>query len=500
MHQAPGNVAGGLPPQARPPGPGARSRALEPYANNSRTQDSGPGTEPPSQRGRAWNPRPIYTLSPDASQALGFGDPTSEATSHADATARGFWTEVADYYDFRTRPRAALGDEGASTLGGRKRADRLRYCNRRRPALAVVDGADVVGIGHQGCSDRVCPSCQAEKSREDGELLRSWWERRQEMRGDDGGDPFLFVTLTDRKADRDVAGLDDVLAQLLASWRSCTNSKDRRRYRQWTRFVSGGLRVVEVTYSAKGDKNRDGSVVKYSGWHPHLHVLIELQTPPAGQSWDSWRAAFERFLRSSWYEHTRAAGPSGQHFAAVDRNRVGQLTKYCVKPFAVTEDNREIARECMEVLSSRRLTAGFGLWKGWRSEAEQLRVKTTRDRPQIYLASRFLESLWQIEHHQGVEHQLVSMVSPDKLTCRTRSWAQLRAAIEGDPRTIYAKLADVTGADAERQEAIERIALMQQTQQTQRRQAAQARPATPRAAASAIPPEAPRPSVVSAAG
>lgn len=391
---------------------------------------------------------------------MGFGDPTSEATAHADATARGFWTEVADYYDFRTRRRAAHGDDGASTLGGRKRADRLRYCNRRRPALAVVEGADVVGIGHQGCSDRVCPSCQAEKSREDGELLRAWWERRQEIRGGEteqrppeasepaawSANPFLFVTLTDRKADRDVSGLDDVLAQLLASWRSCTNSKDRRRYRQWTRFVAGGVRVVEVTYSAKGDKNRDGSVVKYSGWHPHLHVLIELRTPPAGQSWTSWRAAFERFLRSSWYEHTRAAGPSGQHFAAVDRNRVGQLTKYCVKPFAVTEDNREIARECMEVLSSRRLTAGFGGWKGWRGEAEQLRVKTTRDRPQIYLSSRFLESLWRIEHDQGVEHQLVSLVSADGLHAHTRSWSKLRADIEADPRTIYAKLADVTGA------------------------------------------------------
>lgn len=506
MPQEPCHDAAPQGSQARPAGPGARSSALEPYANNGCNYDSRPGTEPaiPSPR-RAWNPRPIYTLSPAASLALGLGDPSSEATAVANATSRGWWTEVADYFDFRTRSRRD------GTLGGRKRANRIRYCGRKRAALAHYDGRELFGIGHQGCQDRMCPSCQVEKSREDAKLLRAYFDDRQDTRAgtetdkrpahdrwDDGPmpwtvDPFLFVTLTDRKEDSETHGLVDVLAQLLDSWRAVTNAANRKRHRVWRSFVRGGMRVVEVTHSAKGKRNRDGSQVKYTGWHPHLHLLIELRTPPAGVSWAEHRAAFEQWLRAEWYGNTRAAGPRGQCFVSVDRARVGQLAKYCVKPFAVGDSNRNVARECMESLDGRRLMAGFGSWKGWRKAAEQLVEKAKGCPATVMLATTLLD--WDVRLSEQVEGHTVCFVPVTQETSIVRSWATVRAAIEGDPRTIYQKIAAlVAGERAEEvDEAKDRIKLMQQT-------AGQAPRARPPAAGSAIPPEPPAPSSVSAAG
>lgn len=390
----------------------------------------------------------------------------------ANAESRGWWTEVADYFDFRTRCRKD------GTLGGRKRANRIRYCGRKRAALAHYGGEEMFGIGHQGCQDRMCPSCQVEKSREDAKLLRAYFEDRTETRfgsetdkrpRDDGPaawnvDPFVFVTLTDRKEDRDTHGLVDVLVELLDSWRAVTNAANRKRHREWRRFVAGGMRVVEVTYSAKGKKNRDGSVVKYSGWHPHLHILIELRTPPPGVSWAEHRAAFEQWLRGEWYGNTRGAGERGQCFVDVDRARVGQLAKYCVKPFAVGDSNREVARECMEALDGRRLMAGFGSWKGWRKVAEQLVAPEAGCAATVYLATTLLD--WDVRLETQVEGHTVQFVPVSQETSIVRSWATVRAAIMADPRTIYQKLAAKTAGerDEEVAEARERIDHMMRTQ------------------------------------
>jgi len=448
--------------QARPPGPGARGQLLEPYANNGCNYGSRPRPEEhPLSHGRAWNPRPIFTLSPAASSALGLGDPTSEATAVADATTRGWWTEIADYYDLRTRT-------------GRRRANRIRYCGRKRAALAHYAGEEMFGIGHQPCQDRMCPSCQVEKARDDAKLLRAYFEDREETRaGNDSDrrprdtgpatwdvDPFVFVTLTDRKEHAELYELAEVLDQLQDSWREVTNAANRKRHAQWRRFVAGGMRVTEVTYSKRGDKNKDGSRVKYTGWHPHLHVLVELRAPAPGVSWAAHRAAFEQWLRGEWYANTRAAGPRGQYFVGVDRQRVGQLAKYCVKPFAVGNSNRDVARECMQSLEGRRLMAGFGTWKGWRKVAEQLVAPAQGCGAVVMLATTLLD--WDVRLEAQVEGHTLTFVPPSQATCVTRRWATVRAAIQADPRTIYQKVKARTEGerDTEIREAMDRIELM----------------------------------------
>jgi hypothetical protein len=277
------------------------------------------------------------------------------------------------------------------------------------------------------------------------------------------------VTLTVRKEDRDTHGLVDVLAQLLDCWRAVTNAANRKRHQQWRRFVVGGMRVVEVTYSPRGKRNRDGSVVKYSGWHPHLHLLIELRAPPAGVSWAEHRAAFEQWLRAEWYGNTRAAGPRGQCFVAVDRARVGQLAKYCVKPFAVGDSNREVARECMESLDGRRLMAGFGSWKGWRKIAEQLVAPESGCAATVFLSTTLLD--WDVRIAEQDQHPMrkgshtLTFVPASQAVSIERSWDTVRDAIIADPRTIYQKIAALAGGerDEEIAEARDRIALMVQT-------------------------------------
>jgi hypothetical protein len=375
------------------------------------------------------------------------GDPETQAVLAEAARIRGWYTEVADYFNLRTKVR----DDGS---GGRQRAHRLRYCGRLRAATAMVSGRMVVGIGHQGCRDRMCPSCQAERARQEARLLRDHFDARREIRGTD--EPFLFVTLTGLKQDRDVAGLADALDERMASWRRLTNSAYRAQYKKWCAFVRGGLRVVEVTYSEAGTMRRDGTRVAYSGWHPHVHALVELRDPPPGVTWVEWRARFGVWVVAAWCERSPGAKSVAQKVLSVDSHRVGQLCKYVVKPFHLGLRNREVARECMTSLVGRRMMAGFGDWRGWKKEAAETNPKA--EGPDVWLASSVLD--WHVRAESLVEEQDVQFSSPSGTATRTLLWSEVRERIRADPRTIWAKVRGLTGEGE--QEAKDRIEELEQ--------------------------------------
>lgn len=144
------------------------------------------------------------------------------------------------------------------------------------------------------------------------------------------------------------------------------------------RYFAGGIWFVEVTWSWAGMPRPDGTSVKYSGWHPHLHGLLELTEPPEEMvtalgldaARAKWRVLATQALLKHWNALDTSSRRSAQRVERVDAQRVGQVCKYPLKPFGF--ENPARAREAALALAERRMHDAWGTWRGWRKIADQL--------------------------------------------------------------------------------------------------------------------------------
>jgi hypothetical protein len=297
-------------------------------------------------------------------------------------------------------PREQLDRDGMTELRQRaigwvqglttKVTARSRTSKPRDRALAIAECGRPTAVYSRGkywiagkaCGDRACPRCAFKRSRGLAVEMREVAQRRRAH-----GRTLWFVTLTQPKPNTLAPAV--AIDSAMRAWRRLTNPKTSRGASFHAQF-SGCVRAMEVTWSPRGKRRRDGSVVPYDGWHAHFHVLLE------GGSRSS-----VRWLLDEW---SRIVGGNlgAQDAQLADDRRIGQLCKYVVKPL-VQDVPVHLCRELFAVLHGRRLCEGLGSWKGWRSEIERpepqavLWCTTTADKLAAMAAStKELPAPWRV--------------------------------------------------------------------------------------------------------
>ena len=303
--------------------------------------------------------------------------------------------------------------------------DAVSQCGRVVAQAGITGETLVAGrIVSTRCGlHKLCPVCSQERSREKSEALRCWVKGRQD---DPEGGEVLVTTLTQLKKarrresaevafDRFTASLQKLRSGTKAKREPDRAEKPERWANWWFRtLVRGGMRSLEATYSHAGDKNDDGSVVRFSGFHVHAHAGVELHDPPPwwvaehyGETlptlpprpevWalilEEWRAfAMERIIEC-WREvspihESQSQGAKeyggtgitmdGCHADVADRGRLYQMCKYATKPVKLSEADLADADagdhanskfwaqvELLTAIQDRKMQSGWGTWRHW---------------------------------------------------------------------------------------------------------------------------------------
>jgi len=244
--------------------------------------------------------------------------------------------------DARLRQRSLGWVDGIVTDSGRDRALAVATCGRPRAAYFAGEYC----LAAQQCRDRACVRCQRIRARELAAEVRDLLDVRKA----DNAHSRWFVTLTQPKpATHDPRVAIDLA---LRAWRRLTNTKTQLG-RWYRRTFPGALRVLEVTWSPKGKLRKDGSVVPYSGWHAHFHIMLE-----GGSKADT------RALCYRWAALVDGDPELAQDARVMDERRAGELCKYIVKP--MVDVPVELGRELFRAVHGRRLMQGCGELVSWR--------------------------------------------------------------------------------------------------------------------------------------
>ena len=286
------------------------------------------------------------------------------------------------------------------------------------------------GVEHAWCRDRACPRCMQAKQRRLAAAARA-----KVADCTSNGRRVMFVTLTQAKL-ADITDDDpdspthgqvvtpaepasSAVARALDSWADLI-TVSRSGGRLLRHMFVGGLRSLEVVYSARGARRKDGTRVAASGHHAHLHALMELAAPSftrrrailkglsdqmhalrdrfrhavaTGQhaiaehrlakfmrmrhvkslvrsagSDEGWETLARELLLLAWLEQNPEAVRIAQCIELADVNRAGQVTKYVTKPFELRDTT--LAREVFQALVNRKVVNGFGSWSQWVADAD----------------------------------------------------------------------------------------------------------------------------------
>ena len=251
---------------------------------------------------------------------------------------------------------------------GLPRRERVQRCG----TVWAAQCGEHLGVAHKWCRDRMCPTCMERRQRQEARRLRRWFEARR-----DAGGLVLFPTLTQVKLPIEHETAAQAFARLMATRRELMNTRSRAG-QELRRFVKGGIWCVELAWSYRGKLNPDGSRVAFSGWHPHLHGLIEVADPPPelraklgeARAREAWGRMASAALRRAWIRLNPEASWDAQRVEPVDLDRVGQVTKYALKPFEIVTASR--SREAAVTLAKRRTHDAWGEWRGWIKKADAL--------------------------------------------------------------------------------------------------------------------------------
>lgn len=241
----------------------------------------------------------------------------------------------------RTRPTERHPD-------GISRGALLRHCGKLH---AVLQGG-AFDVDPSCCRQRPCPSCARARARQNAaDLTRAMQHRRAVAEA-----MFLFATLTQPKRPRFEETPREAVHRIVRVWQSITNSKTATG-REFRRLFEGGLRTTETTYAARGDEREHGGEVAFSGYHAHLHVLLEVR---AGID----RGEAAGWLQREWLAHCDGARASAQCVRPASHEDAAQLCKYVTKPLENAAGRPAILRELFGALHGIRLLQAFGTWMG----------------------------------------------------------------------------------------------------------------------------------------
>jgi len=167
------------------------------------------------------------------------------------------------------------------------------------------------------CKNRFCPVCAGPRHRRLRKQLQ-WYCSNVRLLP---GQRLKHVVLTIKSG----PDLDECVNKLVHSFRKL------RQRKWWKKHVSGGAYVIEITKSE-------------SGWHPHIHAVIQ-----------SWYMPYDA-LKANWLKVSGAWGISiSERPAYVLAN---YLTDYITKLPKDIQDSKPLN----DALRNRRLFSVFGLW------------------------------------------------------------------------------------------------------------------------------------------
>ncbi len=247
--------------------------------------------------------------------------------------------------DVLARSRAMAWVSRLPTRTGTDRGERIRYCGWME--VCYQPGTGSVGWRQRFCKDRACPVCARNRASKARHQMRAHLAAREQA----GCGPLAFLTLTHPKFSCVAEGPGEAVDRLMAEWRKL---RDRRPFR---RHVAGYVRAVECVWSRKGWKRtKDGRpfYTRETGWHAHLHIILELEPMSANEAWD-----VQAWLTSAWVEIT-GGSEKGISWQALSRAKVGQIAKYITKPFELPVAQAPLF---FQELAGRRLLQGGGTWR-----------------------------------------------------------------------------------------------------------------------------------------
>lgn len=262
--------------------------------------------------------------------------------------------------------RALAGVRTGSTKNNPQGVDRatlLRACGRQH----AVSIGDAFELEPQNCRQRPCPSCARARARVNAKTLVRAMDKRTCSQV--GGVYFLFATLTQPKRRRSDETAREAVERMGVHWRALAN--DRATRADFARYFAGGLRTTETTFAAAGDEQRNGhGRVAFSGFHVHLHVLLEVR-----KGVDEGEAA--AWLLASWLALVEGSSAAGQCIRRARAEDAEELCKYVTKPLEDCADKPAVLRELFGALHRVRLLQPFGQWLGrgerlgWRALGEE---------------------------------------------------------------------------------------------------------------------------------
>lgn len=312
------------------------------------------------------------------------------AVLHPDHAERCYYSE---------RKASRLWVDGLVTRGGIPRWHRIKGCGDP-VAVWCADGR--IAWQHLWCRDRACYACARSRSRRIAQSLRAACESKPEA-------SLHFVTLT--RPRRKGEDAPRALREWHRAWEALRHTKT------WTRVVNGGVRTIEITYSAGHKKAKH----RFAGWHAHAHILLEIddngvrEDCPACEGSRKQRDGLRchtccsattmsdgqmpsalRELVTAWVAIVEG-NVKAQCAVPLNRDNVGQLAKYLTKLWELPADK---ARELFAAVDGARIVEGFGTWRkykrmgavettphGWFSSGVKLRDIEANPDTQVEFAS-----------------------------------------------------------------------------------------------------------------
>ena len=128
------------------------------------------------------------------------------------------------------------------------------------------------------------------------------------------------------------------------------------RHRKFTRGWRGGFYSMQITHSA-------------TGWHPHIHVVVDANWIDTNALTDAWRAI------------TRGAGQVTKVKDCRNKGYLRRVTSYIARGSEMAAWEPMIIAECIEAFRGRRTFGVFGSLFGMRSEFAEWIAELKAKRP-----------------------------------------------------------------------------------------------------------------------
>jgi Plasmid rolling circle replication initiator protein and truncated derivatives len=224
----------------------------------------------------------------------------------------------------------------------------IRMCECATDLVFAVDKSKRIKLHKANfCRVRLCPMCTWRRS------LKIFGQVSEIMSCISGKYMYLFLTLTIKNVNPD--DLSECLDELGAAWKRIV------KYKKWTNTVKGYFKTLEITH------NVDPTSLSYDTYHPHLHVLVAVESDYYDNdkiyiNYATLRQMWGKALKVNYEPQVYMQSVSG-----TDLGGVAEVTKYAVKYKDIVTDDYRMSIKTLSILDialhKRRFVSFGGIFK-----------------------------------------------------------------------------------------------------------------------------------------